>query len=277
MCIFSQFSETCYLIFWCMFLKIDWKYTYKGGMLILNSEFWKLTENTNILAGAHCMNLQIHQFSDQSGPIFKRLDLGPGGMAGKHANCVRTAMYRYKLVDHRSTDRAVSAYWPMDLGQSIHNSYFHAMRAQNHMCIFSHYSSEYRSKIDWKSCYLAGSAHAWFRNFYLLRSESPPEKTPACRCFEFCADTTVWWAGSTAVAGSPILYGRLTVCRVWKSHSTHQTQSSVRRVRKLSHHKTWTILCARSLWCRSSPQPQHPPPLRPDFAEPVHAPEVLLK
>ena len=42
MCIFSQFSETCYLIFWCMFLKIDWKYTYKGGMLILNSEFWKL-------------------------------------------------------------------------------------------------------------------------------------------------------------------------------------------------------------------------------------------
>ena len=28
MCIFSQFSETCYLIFWCMFLKIDWKYTY---------------------------------------------------------------------------------------------------------------------------------------------------------------------------------------------------------------------------------------------------------
>ena len=23
------------------------------------------------------MNLQIHQFSDQSGPIFKRLDLGP--------------------------------------------------------------------------------------------------------------------------------------------------------------------------------------------------------
>ena len=25
------------------------------------------------------MNLQIHQFSDQSGPIFKRLDLGPGG------------------------------------------------------------------------------------------------------------------------------------------------------------------------------------------------------
>ena len=65
MCIFSQFSETCYLIFWCMFLKIDWKYTYKGGMLILNSEFWTLTENTYILAGAHCMNLQIHQFSDQ--------------------------------------------------------------------------------------------------------------------------------------------------------------------------------------------------------------------
>ena len=65
MCIFSRFSETCYLIFWCMFLKIDWKYTYKGGMLILNSEFWTLTENTDILAGAHCMNLQIHQFSDQ--------------------------------------------------------------------------------------------------------------------------------------------------------------------------------------------------------------------
>ena len=79
MCIFSQFSETCYLIFWCMFLKIDWKYTYKGGMLILNSEFWKLTENTYILVGAHCMNLQIHQFSDQSGPNFQRLDLGPGG------------------------------------------------------------------------------------------------------------------------------------------------------------------------------------------------------
>ena len=52
--------------------------------------------------------------------------------------CQRIYMYRY---------------WPVDLGQSIHNSYFHAMRAQNHMCIFSHYSSEYRSKIDWKSCY----------------------------------------------------------------------------------------------------------------------------
>ena len=51
-------------------------------------------------------------------------------------------------VDHRSTDRDVSAYWPIDLGQLIHNSYFHAMRAQNHLCIFSHYSSEYRSKID---------------------------------------------------------------------------------------------------------------------------------
>ena len=38
-----------------------------------------MTENTYILVGAHCMNLQIHQFSDQSGPIFKRLDLGPGG------------------------------------------------------------------------------------------------------------------------------------------------------------------------------------------------------
>ena len=25
----------------------------------------------------------------------------------------------------------------MDLGQSIHNSYFHAMRAQNHICVFS--------------------------------------------------------------------------------------------------------------------------------------------
>ena len=36
----------------------------------------------------------------------------------------------------RSTDRAVSAYWPMDLGQSIHNSYFHAMRAQI-TCVFS--------------------------------------------------------------------------------------------------------------------------------------------
>ena len=40
-------------------------------------------------------------------------------------------------VDHRSTDRAVSTKWPVDLCQSIHNSYFHAMRAQNHMCIFS--------------------------------------------------------------------------------------------------------------------------------------------
>ena len=39
-------------------------------------------------------------------------------------------------VDHRSTDCGVSAYWPMDLGQSIHNSYFHAMRAQI-TCVFS--------------------------------------------------------------------------------------------------------------------------------------------
>ena len=58
----------------------------------------------------------------------------------------------YTPVDHRSTDRAVcqslSTKWPMDLCQSIHNSYFHAMRAQNYMCIFGHYSSEYRSKID---------------------------------------------------------------------------------------------------------------------------------
>ena len=35
----------------------------------------------------------------------------------------------------------------MDLCQSIHNSYFHAMRAQNYICIFSHYSSN----IDPKS------------------------------------------------------------------------------------------------------------------------------
>ena len=34
------------------------------------------------------------------------------------------------------TDRDVSAYWPMNLGQSIHNSYFHAMRAQI-TCVFS--------------------------------------------------------------------------------------------------------------------------------------------
>ena len=32
-------------------------------------------------------------------------------------------------------------------------------------------------------------------DFYVLRSESPPEKTPCTRCFEFCADSTVWWAG----------------------------------------------------------------------------------
>ena len=50
-------------------------------------------------------------------------------------------------VDHRSTDCGVSAKWPMDLCQSIHNSYFHAMRAQNYICIFSHYSSN----IDPKS------------------------------------------------------------------------------------------------------------------------------
>ena len=52
-----------------------------------------------------------------------------------------------------TTDRpivlsSVSTKWHMDLCQSLHNSYFHAMRAQNQMCIFSHYSSEYRSKID---------------------------------------------------------------------------------------------------------------------------------
>ena len=31
-----------------------------------------VTENIYTLVGAHCMNLQFHQFSDQSGPIFKR-------------------------------------------------------------------------------------------------------------------------------------------------------------------------------------------------------------
>ena len=50
-------------------------------------------------------------------------------------------------VDHQSTYRGVSTKWPMDLCQSIHNSYFHAMRAQNYICIFSHYSSN----IDPKS------------------------------------------------------------------------------------------------------------------------------
>ena len=50
-------------------------------------------------------------------------------------------------VDHRSTDCGVRAYWLMNLCQSIHNSYFHAMRAQNYICIFSHYSSN----IDPKS------------------------------------------------------------------------------------------------------------------------------
>ena len=36
------FSETYYLIFWCMFLKIDWKYTYRVECIfwILNSENW---------------------------------------------------------------------------------------------------------------------------------------------------------------------------------------------------------------------------------------------
>ena len=59
-------------------------------------------------------------------------------------------LHRYILhpVDHRSTDCGVRAYWLMNLCQSMHNSYFHAMRAQNHMCIFGHYSSEYRCKID---------------------------------------------------------------------------------------------------------------------------------
>ena len=93
--------------------------------------------------------------------------------------------YPHTPVDHRSTYRGVSTKWPMGLCQSIHNSYFHAMRAQNYMCIFGHYSSEYRSKIDWKSWYLAGSAHAWFRNFYLLRSESQVEKTPAAGVLSF--------------------------------------------------------------------------------------------
>ena len=51
-------------------------------------------------------------------------------------------------VDHRSTYRGVSTKWPMDLCQSIHNSYFHAMRAQNYICIFSHYSSTTAASIQ---------------------------------------------------------------------------------------------------------------------------------
>ena len=42
MCIFSRFSETCIRIWGSMFLKIDWKYTYKVECIfwILNSENW---------------------------------------------------------------------------------------------------------------------------------------------------------------------------------------------------------------------------------------------
>ena len=49
---------------------ITYENTYHSGAALQtpkpgNRRRFQLTENTNILAGAHCMNLQIHQFSDQ--------------------------------------------------------------------------------------------------------------------------------------------------------------------------------------------------------------------
>ena len=97
-------------------------------------------------------------------------------------------------VDHQSTYRGVSTKWPMDLCQSIHNSYFHAMRAQNYICIFSHYSSNIDPKsTENPATWRAARMHDF--GISICCGQDHRQKKHRIRSFEFCADITVWWAG----------------------------------------------------------------------------------